>query len=268
MSTSSELKKAGPVVNISLAAFPGMRHEQATERAVTRARAGELNEKFLGVISTGHIQLVPQNFGLLSESLVDDLMDAYPEVQLRLHANVRVQPSHRVADLANFGSNTDWFECAAAISKRIRAPAYTAHSGLREDATMTSMLDNARRASDLFGCPVGVEGQYPVPGNTLLVSSWDEYRQVFESGCPYALDLSHLNIVVHQSGRREDNLVREMLSCDRCIEVHLSDNEGQGDSHQVCESQTWWYPLLGYINEKTVVFTEGNHLRKVKKCKI
>lgn len=253
-----------PTVHISLAAFPGMRHEQSAERAVSEARLGTLEEGVLGSISVAHIQLVPQNFGLLSETLVDGLMTAYPEAQFRLHANTRVLPSQRVADLSNFGSYQEWFIQAAAISQRLRAPAYTAHSGYRENATMDSMLTNAQRAAELFGCSVGVEGQYPTAGNKLLVSSWDEYQQVFESGVPYALDLSHLNIVAHKSGRREDNLVKEMLNCERCIEVHVSDNDGRGDAHQVCEKQPWWFPMLNYINHNAIVFTEGNHLRKRK----
>jgi hypothetical protein len=249
-------------INISLAAYPGMRHEQAAQRAISSSRQGELVEACLGQIGVSHVQLVPQNFGSLDESLVDSLMAAFPEVQFRLHANVRVLPSHRLADLSNVDMHLDWFTKAAAISKRLRAPAYTAHSGTRENATLAGMLDNARRVADLFGCPVGVEGQYPDRGNTLLVSSWEEYREVFESGVPYALDLSHLNIVVHKSGRREDNLVQEMLSCERCIEVHVSANDGHGDTHQVCTSQPWWFPLLTSIHQKSTVFTEGNHLRQ------
>lgn len=258
MSSDSPRKQ----INISLAAFPGLRHEKAAERAIESARKGELVEACLGQIAVDHVQLVPQNFGLLTEQLADSLVAAYPEVQFRLHANVRVASRHTLADLSNVQQHGEWFAQAARISQRLKAPAYTAHSGTRVNATLQEMLNNARRAADMFGCPVGVEGQYPVKGNTLLVSSWEEYREVFESGVPYALDLSHLNIVLKQSGRREDNLVKEMLSSKNCIEVHLSQNDGQGDSHQVCDSQPWWFPLLSSIHETTTAFTEGNHLKK------
>ena len=72
------------------------------------------------------------------------------------------------------------------------------------------MFDKARRCSDLFGCPVAIEGQYPAAGDDphkLLVSSWPEYRAVLDSGVPYALDLSHLNILAHRTGQRDDTLV-------------------------------------------------------------
>lgn len=50
-----------------------------------------------------------------------------------------------------------------------------------------------------------------------------------------------------------------MLACDRCIEVHVSDNDGSGDWHQVCQATPWWAPLLSHINNQAVVFSEGNH---------
>ena len=249
-------------VNISFAAFPGLRHAQAAQAAIPLARSGELSEAVFGPIRADHVQLVPQNFGILDEDLCESLMAAYPETRFRLHANVRVTQKHTVADISGLQIHPAWFIQAAKISKRLDAPAYTAHSGSRAEASMAQMLDNARQLSDLFDCPVGVEGQYPVKGDDLLVSSWLEYREVFDSGVPYALDLSHLNILAHKSGCREVSLVKEMLSCERCIEVHVSDNDGSGDWHQVCESTPWWHALMSYVNTKAVIFTEGNHRRK------
>jgi sugar phosphate isomerase/epimerase len=250
-------------VNISLASFPAMRHEDAAQAAIPAAYAGELKEELFGAIRADHVQLVPQSFGFLDEDLCDVLMEAYPATQFRLHANLRIARRHTVAEISGLHLHQDWFAQAARISKRLNAPAYTAHSGTRSEASMKEMLENARRLADLFECPVGVEGQYPTDtGDYLLVASWDEYRKVFDSGVPYALDLSHLNILAHQSGSREMGMVKEMLSCERCIEVHVSDNDGSGDWHQVCESKPWWYELMPYINQSAVVFTEGNHRRK------
>lgn len=208
------------------------------------------------------MQFVPQSFGSLTEEVVDTLIAAFAQVRFRLHANVRVLPVHRVADLSGFPLHADWFQQAARISQRLAAPAYTAHSGSRSEATLTEMLDHARRCADLFGCAVGVEGQYPAKGDPWLVSNWAEYRQLFQSGVPYAIDLSHLNILAARSGTRENGLLQEMLACERCIEVHVSDNDGRGDWHQVCEQPPWWLPQLQHINPDAVVFSEGNHRRK------
>lgn len=246
-------------VCLSLAAFPGLRHEAAAHLAATQVH----EEPLLGVLSTEHVQLVPQNHGFLSESLCTQLREAYPQTQFRLHANVRALRPYVVADLSGFDLHMDWFEQAAKLSRALGAQGYTAHAGLRSQASLTKVLENARRCSDLFGCPVGVEGHYPTTADTYLVSSWYEYQEVFESGVCYALDLSHLNILFRDSGRLPITLVAEMLACERCIEVHVSDNDGKGDQHRICTSRPWWWDLLDQINQNAVVFSEGNHRRKI-----
>lgn len=244
-------------VHVSLACWPGMRHDQAAQHL-----AGEVFEPLFGRLCTDHVQLVPQSFGVLTDAMVDDLKLAFPRVRFRLHANVRVLPEHHLADLSGFQTHSRWFRQAARISQRLAAPAYTAHAGLRRGANMTEMLDNARRCADLFGCVVGVEGQYPAEGDPWLVSNWPEYRQLFDSGVPYAIDLSHLHILACHSGIQDNALVHDMLACDRCIEVHVSANDGRGDWHQVCQRPPWWWPLLQHINPNAVIFSEGNHRRR------
>lgn len=246
-----------PTANLSLACWPGFRHEEAA-----RQMASAATEPMFGRLSTAHVQLVPQSYGVLTEDLADRLWAAFADTQFRLHANVRVLRQHRLANLSGYDTHGDWFRQAARISQRLAAPAYTAHPGLRAEASMARVIDNARRCADLFGCPVGIEGQYPSNGAPLLVSSWQEYRQVFESGVSYAIDLSHLNILATRSGIRDDALLRDMLVSEQCIEVHVSDNDGRGDWHQVCEHPLWWAPLLAHLHPKAVVFSEGNHRRR------
>jgi hypothetical protein len=244
-------------VHVSLASWPGLRHAEAAQLLSTPPA-----EPRFGRLSTAHVQLVPQSMGVIDDALVDTLHTAYPATRFRLHANVRVLRRHVMADLSGFDLHGDWFTQAARISKRLGAPAYTAHAGRRSEAALPSMLDNARRCADLFGCPVGVEGHYPSQRDDWLVSSWQEYRAVFASGVPYAIDLSHLHILATHTGRPETTLVAEMLACERCIEVHLSANDGRGDWHQVCTEDVWWHALLPHIHPAAVVFSEGNHRRK------
>ncbi len=247
-------------VRLSLAAFPGLRHEAAVELAHSRIH----EEALFGRLATDHLQLVPQNHGWMTGELCHTLRQAYPNTAFRLHANVRVLREYVVADLSGFDLHHGWFEHAAGLSRILGATGYTAHAGVRAEASMAEMLDNARRAADLFECAVGVEGMYPTLADTYLVSTWGEYRELFESGVPYALDLSHLNILAKATGRQEQTLVTEMLACERCIEVHVSDNNGTGDQHRVCETAPWWWPLLSHVNEQAIVFSEGNHRRKGK----
>ncbi len=242
--------------HVSLACWPGLRHQEAA-----RQLAEPPAEPCFGRLSVEHVQLVPQSMGQLDEPLADALRSAYPDTRFRLHANVRVLPRHVFADLSGFGQHAEWFGQAARISRRLNAPAYTAHAGRRGQASLNAVLKNARRCADLFGCPVGIEGHYPTPGDTWLLSSWDEYRTLFDSGVPYALDLSHLHIVATHSGRREDTLVAEMLASDRCLEIHVSDNDGRADRHAVCVEPPWWFALLRHAHGEAVIFSEGNHRR-------
>ncbi|MRS99699.1 TIM barrel protein [Ralstonia pickettii] len=242
-------------VCLSLACWPGLNYGRVPE-----ILAGPHTEALFGTLSTAHVQLVPQTVGRLDEEQVDGLLAAFPAARFRLHANVRVLPRHRMADLSTFDTDRDWFAQAACISQRLGAPVYSAHAGDRRHATLAQVLDNAWRCADLFGCPVAVEGLYPDRHGTQLVSTWDEYRAVFESGVPYALDLSHLNIVAYRFGR-EDGLVADMLACERCIEIHVSDNDGSGDWHRVCNAPPWWFALLSHIHPHAVIFSEGNHRR-------
>lgn len=247
------------VANISLAAFPGLRHLSAASAALD----APISEALLGTLSGAQLQLVPQSFGVLDETVIDTLKAAYPATSFRLHANVRVDRSGAVYDLSNFkDSQTQWVR-AGDLSQKLGATGYSAHAGLRNSATLADVLDAARRASDIFGCPVAVEGLYPERGSATRqnVSTWDEYRALFGSDVPYALDLSHLNIVAKQSGERNETLVCEMLSCERCHEIHLSDNDGTGDWHQVLTTAPWWWDLVPYFNPSSVVFTEGNQRR-------
>jgi len=253
----SPSEKNAMTPNVSLASYPGKRHLNAAALAILTPPT----EAQFGKLATDHIQLVPQNLGIVDDDLVDELKCLYPRTQFRLHANVRVLSGHVIADIAAFDLYPEWFTTAARISQRLGAPAYSAHSGYRKHATMTQMLENTRKMADLFQCPVAIEGQYPTESGEYLVSTWEEYREVLDSGLPYALDLSHLNIVRHCSGDAL-TLVQEMLSSAQCLEVHVSTNDGTGDHHQVCDLPSWWTPLLPYTNPGATVFSEGNQLRR------
>ena len=141
-------------VQISLAAFPGMRHLEAAHLAIGSSLERTLAEPLFGEIGCAHVQLVPQNYGRLDEALCEQLVAAFPATHFRLHANVRVGSTHTIADASGFEQHREWFETAARISKLLDAPAYSCHSGSRAESDMATMLDNARRLADLFGCPV------------------------------------------------------------------------------------------------------------------
>ena len=239
-------------VNVSLGALPCYRFEEA----IITALEG-LSEPALGELSTNHLQLCPQNLGYLSEELATEIARKYPS-QFRLHANVRVLPKMIFSDASNFKDNQEWFVQAGKVSQLLNAPAYTVHAGDRANCDLLTMFDNVRAMEDMFCCDVGVEGLYPTKSNKYLLSNWNEYSTLLDSGIKYALDLSHLNIVVHHSGKQETGLVSELLQSENCIEVHLSGNDGEGDSHSALDNSVWWFDLLNKANPKATLFSEGN----------
>jgi hypothetical protein len=251
-------------VQLSLACFPGLHVLEAAAAAASQASAGTLTEPGLGELGLQDVQLVPQNLGLLDEVVVDGVQALLPNSRLRLHANVRLLDKHRFADLARFERDSDWWARAAQLSRHLGCASWSAHSGARADCSLGQLLDNTRRATDLMGgaCRVAVEGQYPTSGDRLLVSHWAEYEELLGAqDVDFAIDLSHLNIVVRHHGR-QDALVRELLRSPRCAEVHLSANDGRTDAHRTVDSvDVWWMPMLADIHRRAVVFSEGNRLR-------
>lgn len=241
------------------ACLPGKKHYDAVA-----AIHGGIEEPMLGRLGHADIQLCPQHPTRIDDALVDKLLSDFPETRFRLHASVRLRGEFEhideknrriIPDAANVG-NWRWFQEAARLSRKLGAPAYTVHAGRRENASLEVMADNVRRMVDLFGCRVGVEGLYP-ERDTWLIQDWEEYAWLLGSGLDYALDLSHLNIVARKTGTWEEGLVKEMLSSDHCIEVHLSNNDGLNDRHMKLEDAPHWWNWMDSIHADAVVFSEG-----------
>lgn len=246
-------------VNLSLACFPGMRPLEALHEAARGLAQGWLSEPALGALQMEHVQLVPQGAGVLDEETLVGIRQAFPSVQPRLHANVRLSPGQPIIDLARFDCHRSWFAQAARLTRKIGAAAYSAHAGLRRDASLEEVIGYTKEACDLFGVPVALEGHYPDPSGQWLVNSWSEYQRVLEAGIPFVVDLSHLHIVATQTRALELGLTAELLASPSCIEVHVSSNDGTGDQHQVCAHPAWWHQLLAGVNPAAVLFSEGNH---------
>lgn len=244
----------------SLAAWPGVR----PGAAMFDLEHGPCDPLF-GSLALDNVQLVPQMAGLLTCDAAADLCSGFPDTRFRLHANVRVLPEPRRADLSNVAQETTWFQQAACVSRTLGAAAYTAHAGRRANASLPEVFDNVRKVADLFGCPVGVEGLYPSPHEDWLLSTWAEYGQLLNAGVGFALDLSHVHILARRSGQLELGLVKELLASAHCMEVHVSHNDGRCDAHRPCPADPpWWYGLLETAcrypahGNGFVIFSEGN----------
>lgn len=245
-------------IQTASACFPGWRIEDAV-----RACNAGIREPLLGDLQTQHIQLCPQSRGVIDESLCDSLMAEFPNIRFRLHANARVMPNMVRWDASSFNDETrHYYARLAEISKRLNAPAYSLHAGHRGNTDMPGMLENLKRIQDIFGdIPVAVEGLYPNPRNAQLMDSWKSYQSVYDSGAFVALDLSHLNLLPNPEAHKE--LWMAWLESTQTLEVHLSGNDGDHDSHGLLVNAPFWWEGLNQANigARAVLFSEGDQVR-------
>lgn len=241
------------VIHQTLGSFPGLNFVDAMGMALSMPELG----------SVKHVQLCPQNFGPV-DRVLDELVAMSPETAYRLHANVRVVGHARAFDCSTQGIEHDaYFKRLGEVSGLLGANVYTLHAGERLGRPVSELIARVDRIEELMGMTVGVEGHYPDKGNKWWLSSWDEYAWLLESGLNYALDLSHLHIVATRERKVPAGLVHELLASDRCIEIHLSGNDGHSDSHvRMADCPTfWWHKFLSSANPDAVQFYEGNEVR-------
>ncbi|MDP2229240.1 MAG: hypothetical protein Q8J78_17380 [Moraxellaceae bacterium] len=227
------------------------------DEAIAAALKYPPTQTLLGRLSTTHLQLCPQNSGKIDTQLASTLRHSHPDIELRLHANVQIEDLPRIVDLCNWPDEKIWFSNVASLSSTLDATAYSAHAGKRSFCSLPEVLCHAREIEQMFGIPVAIEGHYPTPRDVWLISSWAEYQRVLESGVHFALDLSHLHILATCSGRIEWILVKEMLASEKCLEIHVSANDGHSDQHLPLTEPPWWMPLLSGAHPGAIVFSES-----------
>ena len=242
-------------MNLTLGSYPGLRHKDALLEGLSDADRS----------SSEHVQLCPQNHGLLTAELLGEVKALSPSSLFRFHANARVDDRVRFAEASMpWETSGCYFETLAKLNQGLDRQPYSLHAGERANGTLEEMADNVRRIRDVMEVRVAVEGLYPAADRKYLVDCWDEYAWLLESGLDFALDLSHLNIVAHRSRKIIESLTRELLSSEHCIEVHLSANDGYGDLHARFDPnhRVWWHAMLDSVHPDAVAFYEGNEVRK------
>lgn len=222
--------------------------------------ASGLSDPKLGKISADKVQLCPQHAGCIDENLIDRIMTQYPKTQFRLHASPKIRGEGRqIVYASNAAENKNYINRAIKMNKTMRSDGYSIHAGRREHMTMAKLLEEAQRIQEKApDIRMSVEGLYPDRRDQWLVSTWAEYEQLADSGLGFALDLSHLNIVVKQEGR-QDNLVENMAALPNCVEIHVSHNNGRADTHKPVpkDQSPWWLTALQKAHHLTDIFYEG-----------
>ena len=210
------------------------------------------------------VQICPQSAQVLDAAVVDDLRRRWPRRRWRLHANLKLWDQRPVFyDASTVRAHFEsCFVPLARLSRRLGADAYSLHAGRVEYASRDQLLANVARLEDCFGCPVAIEGMYPSRRSRFHVADSEGYRWLLESGAAMAIDVSHLHIVRAAEGGLDPGLVAALLESERCLEVHLSHNNGRADQHRpLPDAPPWWWAAVRRAvaaRPDLVVFCESN----------
>ena len=236
------------------AAWPGVLWEEAIER--------------LAEPDTHTVQLCPQSRQVLDEAVVDHLKARWPERRWRLHANPRLWDLPPIFyDASTVSAHFDsCFRRLSRLSARLGADVYSLHAGRIQNASRAQLLDNIARLEDLFGCPVAVEGMYPDRHGSFHVADSEGYQWLLQSGAAMAIDVSHLHIVRCMESGFDEVLLSDLLESERCLEVHLSHNNGRADQHRMLPSEPpWWWSAVCQARARRpelLVFYESNRRQR------
>lgn len=216
--------------------------------------------------SLEHVQLCPQSPQRMTEEVLAELQETYPDTRFRLHANVPLAGgrSYFTATEANLPEALPVFQEWARLNQQAGAEVYSLHANSVRFGRPTDLgkfVDGVHFLEDIFEMPVAVEGLYPDAKKLNFIASWEEYRWLLESGLAYALDLSHLNIVKTKEHLLPLGLVQDLLAHPNCREVHISGNNGRQDNHRICQAEEWWSSLLSHTNPQAVIFSEEDRTR-------
>jgi len=237
------------------AMFPGLMVHQAME-AISELR------KEYRQLAIDCVQICPQSYGLFTEDTAYSLQQKYPDVQFQLHSNVRIAQGKKPVHANNKGNWVhQYLREYDRLSTILHAPVYSLHAGSRSESSLEEMFDTLREWNERYRTTIAVEGMYPDRRQRYLLSSWAEYEGLLDANVPFAIDVSHLNIVAHVEKRYDLELTAHLLANRNCMEIHVSSNHGRADSHQAIRdiASEWWYPALSHKNQKTWVFAEENY---------
>jgi len=212
------------------------------------------------------IQLCPQHIGSLTDSTLERIANKFPHSQFRLHANVRVEHTHRPFDAGfSLQENFDYVEKIKIANNIIGAKYYSYHAPMRHNKSWKEILTNILELQDYLNIPVALEGLYPnlKLDDDLWCNPLESYQFIFENNIYYALDLSHIHIAYSQSDELTKlafiELTKKMLKSDYCLEIHVSSNDGLHDSHKAIQNDIWWKELLNSTetNNQCTIFCES-----------
>lgn len=247
-------------LNPTTANFPGYTYLKAVSMAY-HMKSDWAN------IQTEHMQLCPQQIGVVDSQVCDKLIKRYSQTQFRCHANVRLFENLHIFDATSdqeLEINKEYIKKLKDVSSHLGAKIYSFHAG-RRTISLNKMADNIKRLQDKLQIMVAVEGLYPDKNAQWLINSWSEYEWLLNSKLCMAIDVSHLQIVANAEKVWPTKLISELLSSPNCLEIHVAGNDEVHDNHQKVKGNEKWHSVLENIKTNAIIFTEEN--QRIKKLR-
>lgn len=164
-----------------------------------------------------------------------------------------------------------YFECLTDWLVTMDIAAYSVHAGSYRPsddpaAAYARFLHHVEQLGQLCrdrGIRLGVESLYPAGGDDTRQHLLQNAAQVeqFLQDLPdtdLVVDLAHLNI--WQTSIPE-KLRLLQIAGDRLLEIHISDNDGDRDTHTAISDRTWWVPYTATFPPQVPIVLESrmNH---------
>jgi hypothetical protein len=194
------------------------------------------------------IQLCPQNGSFNRSTLYDQINEINRSQASKrafyLHGNHRLICAPSIYyDASTVESH--WrtcFEPLSRLCKELACPVYSLHAGRKRHCSPIEIIRNVVKLERLFDCAIAIEGMYPSLHGEFHISSSEEYEWLLSSGVSMAIDVSHLNIVRAYEGEFDESLLDKLLQSERCLEIHISHNNGKNDCHaELPSTPPWWW---------------------------
>jgi len=247
--------------SLASSSYAGKSYMQSIE-LIKSAKESFIDNSF--AIKKNIIQLCPQHIGYLSPLLINNIKIKYKEIQFRLHANVKVWDKLYLFDASSdlrLEENKKYILKLKEINNLLGSKIYSYHAGRR--CSIKRLLSNVNYLEDFLGCEVAVEGLYPTKENKWNLSSYNDHEDMFyKTNLKYVIDFSHFNIINSVEKRIDFHLLKEMIESPRCLEIHISDNDGEKDSHHKITKELWWFSMMSNasLTSSVNIFSEESRL--------
>lgn len=241
------------------ACFPGY----PLETSISLLYSKLPKENFIKNWDYSNIQICPQHIGFINERSAEQIKFKYQSTNFRLHANVRLFTKLKNFDAgSNMQEEQDYIYNLKKISNILDSKAYSYHAPNSEFLDWENIRNNVLFLQDYLKIPVAIEGLYPTKKRTYWDNSFYVYEKILNSDLNFAIDLSHLNIAYSKMSKLEQQefyeLSVKLINNNRCLEIHISGNDGSHDEHKPIQGNEWWFGLLSELNSQSpILFCES-----------